>query len=104
MNINPTNSVLAKAKVLRSPELIKILQGLENGEMLGSFHSGNGFAKTDEIEQISYITEHVSIRNIRTLEKAELIQRVEYDGYIQWVLRYDPKKESIMDLINDATD
>ena len=99
MNINPSNSVLARAKVLQSPELVKILQGLENGEMLGSFHSGIGFANTDEIEQISYITEHVSIRNIRTLEKAELIQRVEYVGYTAWVLRYDPKKESIKDFI-----
>ena len=95
-NFMPSKETMAKAKVLRSPELRKILEQLESGLFLISNGISNVFiGKIEPGAQIIYRT---TIRNIRTLEKAGLIHMVECEMYTEWVLSYDPKITSIKDV------
>lgn len=94
-NFMPSKETMAKAKVLRSPELIEILKKMELGWNLRVSVNGGSYY----LMEMGHPMETVSVRKFRTLAAAGLIIPRVYDDYTEYNLTYDPSKQSIKDIV-----
>jgi hypothetical protein len=103
--ITVSKSVLKRMKVMLSEDLKDILRKMEAGCAIWC----NGFSNylsDSTLPDGEYPTwlqtcQTVSARNICTLESAGMIEKVEHEDYVKYILAYDPKERSIDDGFKD---
>lgn len=96
MNFDPTDRQLKLAKVMESPALKELLKRMEEGFLVRSNHFWH-----ELVTEYGMSTKAVSIRQIRTLEAAKLIEATEYEDYIEYRLTYSGTFEELVRHVNN---
>jgi hypothetical protein len=91
MNLTYNKQTMARMKVLESPALMEILKRMEDGDTLKRTYWNENF-----LLRCDTMREAISIRNIRTLERAGLIAPEEFDDYIEYKLTYSGHIEELV--------
>lgn len=89
----PSKETMAKAKVLRSPLLVMIIEEMEDGSVIRYSNMRKVI-----VDEFGFET-HISKQNVKTLKDSKLIASFgDFDDYIEYRLTYDPKITSIKDV------
>ena len=90
-NFSPTDRQLKLAKVMESPALKELLKRMEEGFVVRSNHFWH-----ELVTEYGMSTKAISIRQIRTLESAGLIEAQEFDDYIEYRITYTGTFEELV--------